>query len=280
MLEFNTKAFYEATTEAQHTLTHIESNRLESLRRHPDGSITINHIQDEVFLDVMLQRAEKLHEQLSILGAVSTLDTVDRLLVSLTAKLITYEELKSEYHEISSRLRDDLKRTMVFALDDRDKRYFAPRTPHFGTDFDSRFKTLGVFELDEAAKCMAFARPTAAVFHLMRVLEVGIHALAACLGIPDPVKPAERNWAIILRKIMDDGIANKWPSAAARMNPDAVLFESLHASLDAVKNPWRNATMHVETKYTDDEAEHIFVSVKGFMKKLASRMDENGEPGV
>ena len=27
--------------------------------------------------------------------------------------------------------------------------------------------------------------------------------------------------------------------------------------------------MHVENKYTDDEAEHIFVAVKGFIDKLA-----------
>ena len=55
-------------------------------------------------------------------------------------------------------------------------------------------------------------------------------------------------------------------------------FDALYASLDAVKNPWRNATMHPANKYTQEEAEHIFVSVKGFMMKLASRCGENGEP--
>jgi hypothetical protein len=55
-------------------------------------------------------------------------------------------------------------------------------------------------------------------------------------------------------------------------------FQSLFASLDAVKNPWRNATMHVENKYVPEEAEHIFAAVKGFMKELASRMDESGQP--
>ena len=57
-----------------------------------------------------------------------------------------------------------------------------------------------------------------------------------------------------------------------------MVFEALYVSLDAVKNPWRNATMHVENKYTDEEAEHIFFAVKGFMKRLTSRMDENGLP--
>jgi hypothetical protein len=48
--------------------------------------------------------------------------------------------------------------------------------------------------------------------------------------------------------------------------------------LDAVKNPWRNATMHVEKKYTPEEALHIHSSVRGFMMRLADRMDENGIP--
>jgi hypothetical protein len=98
------------------------------------------------------------------------------------------------------------------------------------------------------------------------------------LGIPDPVKPADRNWGRILDKIMDDGIKVKWPDAASRMRPNCQLFEELHASIDAVKNPLRNATMHVENKYTDAEAQHIFALVKGFMMKLADRMDEKGNP--
>jgi hypothetical protein len=36
--------------------------------------------------------------------------------------------------------------------------------------------------------------------------------------------------------------------------------------------------MHVENKYTTEEAEHIFGAVKGFTMKLASRCDENGDP--
>jgi len=109
-------------------------------------------------------------------------------------------------------------------------------------------------------------------------MELGIRAMASCLGIPDPVKPAERNWGIILRKIRDDGIQKKWPTAADRMAGDGAVLESLQASLDAVKSPWRDTTMHVEKKYTGEEAQHIFDAVRGFMMNLASRCDENGEP--
>jgi hypothetical protein len=32
--------------------------------------------------------------------------------------------------------------------------------------------------------------------------------------------------------------------------------------------------MHVRGKYTEDEAERVFESVKGFMRKLAERLSE------
>jgi hypothetical protein len=36
--------------------------------------------------------------------------------------------------------------------------------------------------------------------------------------------------------------------------------------------------MHVEQKYTHEESMHVFHVVKGFMMKIAERMDENGMP--
>ena len=36
--------------------------------------------------------------------------------------------------------------------------------------------------------------------------------------------------------------------------------------------------MHIENKYTGEEAVHIFNAVRAFMKQLASRMDEQGLP--
>jgi hypothetical protein len=113
----------------------------------------------------------------------------------------------------------------------------------------------------------------------MRILEIGIAAVARCLGIPDPIKPSQRNWGFILKAIKDEldrRVAAKLPASWA--SPQKAFFEDVYASLDAVRNPWRNSTMHVENKYIEEEAEHIFSAVRAFMRKLASRMDENGEP--
>jgi hypothetical protein len=45
-----------------------------------------------------------------------------------------------------------------------------------------------------------------------------------------------------------------------------------------MQNPWRNATMHLDQIYTQDMAQDVFNAVSGFMRRMAARLDENGEP--
>jgi hypothetical protein len=148
----------------------------------------------------------------------------------------------------------------------------------FGPDVATNFASGAAFEIDEAAKCLALGRSTAAVFHLMRVMEIGVRSACACLGIPGPTGN-DRNWGNMLRALkteMESRNKQKPPRWNIPTDPD--FFGEIHVSLDAVKNVWRNATMHVENKYTPEEADHIFGAVRGFMRKLASRCDEQGLP--
>ena len=63
-----------------------------------------------------------------------------------------------------------------------------------------------------------------------------------------------------------------------RMSGDAQTFDELYASLAAIQNPWRNATMHLDQKYTEQEAKDISDVVRAFMSRVAKRCDENGLP--
>jgi bisphosphoglycerate-independent phosphoglycerate mutase (AlkP superfamily) len=69
-----------------------------------------------------------------------------------------------------------------------------------------------------------------------------------------------------------------WYYTADRMSRDGRIFEEAYAALAAMQNPWRNATMHLDQKYTVEEARNVFDVVGGSMRKLASRMDEDGSP--
>jgi hypothetical protein len=185
--------------------------------------------------------------------------------------------IASAIDDLRRRLLDQAESAACLLLSTRERELYEPRAPLLGGAFGTKFLTSGAFELDEAAKCLALGRATATVFHLMRLTEIAVRAVARCLGIPDPIQPADRSWGAVLRKIRD-GIDAKWPTVAARSGGDGEVFDSLYASLDAVKNPWRNATMHPANKYTVEEAEHVLAAVRGFIMKLADRCDENGDP--
>jgi hypothetical protein len=184
--------------------------------------------------------------------------------------------LRDMLKELLTRVHDDLESRVFLAITPTDAAFYEPASPLFGPDVERQFPTV-MFEIEEAGRCRAFGLHTACVFHLMRAFEVGVRAVARCLSIPDPLKPADRNWGNVL-KAVKAAMDAKWPNAADRQHGDGRAFESIYATLDAVKNPWRNSTMHVEGKYTDEEARRIWNATEGFMRALAARCDEQGLP--
>jgi hypothetical protein len=201
---------------------------------------------------------------------------LERLLVTLCTPGSNPGRIVSEVDDARRRILDQSEAMSCLWLSPAERTRYQPKSPLFGAAFQSGFTGGGAFELDEAAKCLALGRSTACVFHLMRLMEISVRAVARCLGIPDPL-PGDRSWGKVLENVRN-GIKAKWPTVAARETGDGKLFDDLHAFLDAVKNPWRNSTMHPANKYTPEEAEHIFVAVRGFVTKLADRCDENGLP--
>ena len=177
---------------------------------------------------------------------------------------------------VASTFVQESKTKVAFIVSPSSASYFSADFPLFGADVDNKFPSL-TDEIAESAKCYALERGTASAFHSLRCLEAGIRAMARCLGIPDPTKGAQRNWGSALGEIKK-GCEAKWPDAPSRMTGDGDMFEKLHASLAAMQNPYRNATMHLEQKYTPEESLHLFELVKGLMRQMAARMDEDGLP--
>jgi hypothetical protein len=177
--------------------------------------------------------------------------------------------------QLAVTFRRELSLLNTFCIEPNREHFFSPTPGSYAPDFDVKFPT-AVYETDEAGKCLALGRSTATVFHLMRAMEISIKAVARCLGVPDPTKDHERSWGKILETIkqaIDAKTKQGWANAS-----DKPFFADVYVSLDAVRVAWRNTTMHVENKYTEDEAEQIFLSVRGLMRKLTARLDEEGKP--
>lgn len=211
------------------------------------------------------------------LGATLAVMAADRLIAQLQTSPcpLTVAQAGIALSELESRFGDFLTQTKMFTLNPEESRFLGAADDLVGyVGFSAAFPRTS-FEVEEAAKCLALGRYTASVFHGMRMLELGIRALAKRLSIPDPTKPAEKNWAFILRAVKEK-IDEQYPKPMP--GSEGALFDELYANLESVRNPWRNATMHVETIYAPHEAIHILRCSAFFMTKLAGLSDEDGTP--
>jgi hypothetical protein len=181
--------------------------------------------------------------------------------------------------ELMERIKDELEDQFCLVLDANEAGLFAPNAIALvGEEIVKQFPSL-VYEIEESAKCGALGRDTASAFHAIRCLEAAIRAISRCLQIPDPTKGADRSWYNLLKKI-EDAMKVKWPNSAERFSGDGKLFEEFHATLHAMQNPYRNATMHLDAKYSPAEAQVIRIVVKELLAKVSARMNEEGLPNA
>jgi hypothetical protein len=266
MDKVNLKDFQWSISQLRHlwTMADLESDS------SPRSTISEKHAKS------LQKLANALIPQLEILYATGSRRNLLLMVQEKDAGKLSYDRLAERAKAFDEHLRQELSETLIFSLGDKVS-YFAPSKPLFGKQVEDQFPGL-IDEINEAGKCYAFGRSTASVFHSIRCLESGIRALSRCLQIPDPTRAAERNWGKMLKTLKEDGIEKKWPTTPHRQSGDGEFFENAYAALASMQNPWRNATMHLDQKYTEEDALHIFDVVKGFMRRLASRMDENGKP--
>jgi hypothetical protein len=172
-----------------------------------------------------------------------------------------------------------MENRILLMMQEGGARLYQPTEPLFGQEVNDRFPSKARSQIEEAAKCLALGLSTACVFHLMRTMELALEGIRLCLQV-QILKPQDKTWGGIL------GLYRK--EIAARDNPqhsrqwqsenDKKFFASLHDTLVAVKDSIRDKTMHTEFSYNQEQAELVFGNVREFMRKVASRMDEDGLP--
>jgi len=173
-------------------------------------------------------------------------------------------------HTLQERIHDELEGCVLLALDKRDADLFGDAKRLLDAETLMKFPAIRL-DADEAAKCFATERYTASVFHLMRIMEVGLRALGASLNDPSLDPKTNPSWEkILLRgdKELQKHLADRSPE----WRSDESFFSTAQANLRAVKDAWRNSTLHVETNHNRDSAEDISKAVRAFMRHLATKL--------
>lgn len=170
----------------------------------------------------------------------------------------TNRDADKELEKVDERIRDEMAGHLFMHVPQGQADYYDQKEL-FGLQVNTKFPGIQ-FDMVEAGNSYAAGRATACVFHLMRIMEVGVQEFGNKLGVP---LANEKNWQNILDEI------NK----AIRVLPKSlhtVEMSQVSANLYAVKVAWRNEVMHPKDTYTLEEAENLIRQVKIFMGQLAA----------
>jgi hypothetical protein len=161
---------------------------------------------------------------------------------------------------------EHLELTINWEMEDRlffhvptDRAKFYDQGELFGQEVNTKFPSLQ-YDIVEAGSCYATGRSTACVFHLMRVMEVGVQEFGIRLGITFADK---KDWHNIIEE------AQKAIKLLPQKDASTVLLSQAASHLYSVKVGWRNRVMHPHDKYTLDEAKDLIAQVRLFMQQLA-----------
>jgi hypothetical protein len=144
-------------------------------------------------------------------------------------------------------------------------------------------------DLRSAGNCLATGCDTAAVFHLMRVTELGLRAFCVHLGFNEVVEKYDRSglgqheyrpieyavWEKIIGQLK--GVIDKKIESVAdrRLKQEAQEFYiPILQEVWALKEAWRNHVMHARSDYICQDAATVLAHVRRLMVKLATRVSE------
>jgi hypothetical protein len=142
--------------------------------------------------------------------------------------------------------------------------------PLFGNTVYNNFPSAR-YDIEGAGNCFAFDCYTACVFHLMRVLQVGLSVVAKKFNVPSD----HTNWHNIIEqiesKIKDMG---NDPARPINWKSEQEFYAQVASHFMFLKDAWRNSVTHGRRNYSEHEAKRIMENVQGFMQKLATKLSE------
>jgi len=152
----------------------------------------------------------------------------------------------------------------------------------FGDSVRASFYS-AVADMEEAGNCLAAENNTAAVFHLMRVAEVGLRTLAKDRNAIFKNKPTDQQeWGTILQfldghiKQLREESLSKWDDPRVK-DIQLRFYAEVISELRGFNEAWRRHLSHAreDAFYDRDYASSVLRHVKAFMQKLAGKIGQD-----
>jgi len=231
---------------------------LKSLKERPGQA----HFADDEVKAGARVALDRCHDAFDDIGSDAIQDRMGRFERALTGPML-WVDLEKQATTLREVIEDELKR-----------HYFNHYPPAMGAllvGFEDTWEpVIAAFpstadEASAAVDCIALGHGTAGIFHLMRVLEYGIGALAGEVG-----KTFDKQmWHGIIDEI-ESAIRQFQRTASKEEREKKLAFLSAAAiELRYFKDAWRNHVSHNKSSYDEDQAISVMNHVLSFMKILS-----------
>jgi len=205
---------------------------------------------------------------LEAMGYAVSVANMDAFRAALTTQPLDGKTIRRAADHLYENLLHELRDSYFLVLSEQEAAWFTNQQP-FGEEVAKAFPS-AKYDVAEATNCLALGRGTACVFHLARVVESAIRQIAEELNFQIPVNP---NWENVIAPFRAE-LSKPPKDRSVEWNADAAFFASISERVMAIRDAWRNKAVHVEGKYTPDQAEEIWESVRTFMRLMATKLQD------
>lgn len=180
------------------------------------------------------------------------------------------QTLAFQLGELAGAIRRDLfERTFMHMPHDKEEFFDKPEL--FGEEVRQKFPKAAE-DITAAGNCFATGNYTACVFHLMRVLEHGLRALARRLKVKFPSGIEFETWERIIKSIETE-IHKIASQPKSKKRADALEFyNGAAAQFRFFKDAWRNHVMHTRAVYDEHQATSVMTHARDFMQHIATKL--------
>lgn len=182
---------------------------------------------------------------------------------------LTVSQAEIIFQAIHNDVISDLTTSSFLMIQAEKKRLYDAPEPLFGAEVANRFVNANS-DIAAAGRCLALDEWTAAVFHLMRVLEIGLRAVAAKIEVPMNSSVDLENWKNIIDQI-EKRIRDFEQMPKSQSKSETLQFYSQSAAnFRYFKDAWRNHVSHSRATYDERAAMNVWNHVRQFMTDLAT----------
>jgi hypothetical protein len=137
-------------------------------------------------------------------------------------------------------------------------------------------------DANSALSCYALDQDTACIFHLMRIVELGLRALARerKVKIPKKKRLEWTEWQTVITELSKKtDLVGSWRPGPAKDNA-LEFYRGTLGEFQAFKDVYRNHVMHTRGHYGPTESLRVLMHVRGFLERLSSKLDEHPKKAI